>query len=58
MPLSVSAVSFPKDAVRDGVPRSNTEPIIRLVAEAEDKERAKRLIDDVRIRVCACLDVD
>ena len=57
MPLSVSAVPFPKDAVRDAVPRSNTEPIIRLVAEAEDGKRARRLIDDVRIRVGTCLDV-
>jgi phosphomannomutase len=36
---------------------SNTEPIIRLVAEAEDEERARRLIDDVRTRVGDCLDV-
>ncbi len=35
---------------------SNTLPIIRLVAEAEDEERARRLIDDVRTRVGACLD--
>jgi len=34
---------------------SNTEPIIRLVAEAEDEERARHLIDDVRTRVGACL---
>lgn len=35
---------------------SNTEPIIRFVAEAEDEERARRLIEDVRTRVGACLD--
>lgn len=35
---------------------SNTEPIIRLVAEAEDEERARRMIDDVRARVRGCLD--
>lgn len=35
---------------------SNTEPIIRLVAEAEDEDRARRLIEDVRSRVGACLD--
>ncbi|MGI8995782.1 MAG: hypothetical protein ACR2GW_03820 [Pyrinomonadaceae bacterium] len=35
---------------------SNTEPIIRLVAEAEDEERARRLIGDVRSRLVACLD--
>ncbi|MCM3872750.1 MAG: phosphoglucosamine mutase [Pyrinomonadaceae bacterium] len=35
---------------------SNTEPIIRLVAEAEDEERARRMIEDVRSRVAGCLD--
>jgi len=35
---------------------SNTEPIIRLVAEAEDEEQARQLIEDVRARVGACLD--
>jgi phosphomannomutase len=30
---------------------SNTEPIIRVVAEAEDRERAQRMIEDVRARV-------
>ncbi len=35
---------------------SNTEPIIRLVAEAEDAERARRMIEDVRSRVGACLE--
>jgi phosphomannomutase len=35
---------------------SNTEPIIRLVAEAETEERARDLIADVRGRVRACLD--
>jgi phosphomannomutase len=35
---------------------SNTEPIIRLVAEAEDEERARSLIEDVRSRLGACLD--
>jgi phosphomannomutase len=30
---------------------SNTEPIIRIVAEAEDRERAWRMIEDVRARV-------
>jgi phosphoglucosamine mutase len=34
---------------------SNTEPIIRLVAEAETAERARALIEDVRGRVRACL---
>jgi phosphomannomutase len=34
---------------------SNTEPIIRLVAEAADEERARALIEDVRGRVRACL---
>jgi phosphomannomutase len=36
---------------------SNTEPIIRLVAEAEDEERARRMIEDVRSRVGSGLDV-
>jgi phosphomannomutase len=35
---------------------SNTEPIIRLVAEAETEERARALIEDVRGRVRACLE--
>jgi phosphomannomutase len=35
---------------------SNTEPIIRLVAEAEDEARARRMIEDVRSRVGDCLD--
>jgi phosphomannomutase len=35
---------------------SNTEPIIRLVAEAEDEERARAMIEDVRARVRPCLD--
>jgi phosphomannomutase len=34
---------------------SNTEPIIRIVAEAEDRERAQRMIEDVRTRVLARL---
>ena len=35
---------------------SNTEPIIRLVAEAETEERARALIEDVRGRVRVCLE--
>ena len=35
---------------------SNTEPIIRIVAEAEDQLRARRMIEDVKGRVRACLD--
>ncbi|HLL15890.1 MAG TPA: phosphoglucosamine mutase [Pyrinomonadaceae bacterium] len=35
---------------------SNTEPIIRIVAEAVDRERARRIIEDVRIRVRSCLE--
>jgi phosphomannomutase len=35
---------------------SNTEPIIRLVAEAETEEGARRLIEGARSRVEACLD--
>lgn len=35
---------------------SNTEPIIRIVAEAETEERARAMIEDVRGRVRACLD--
>jgi phosphomannomutase len=35
---------------------SNTEPIIRIVVEAEDQEKALRMIEDVRGRVQACLD--
>ncbi|HEY0100424.1 MAG TPA: phosphoglucosamine mutase [Pyrinomonadaceae bacterium] len=34
---------------------SNTEPIIRIVAEAADRERAWRMIEDVRTRVLARL---
>jgi phosphomannomutase len=36
---------------------SNTEPIIRLVAEAETEEKAHALIEDLRSRVEACLDL-
>ncbi|HEV2765343.1 MAG TPA: hypothetical protein VGV38_20340, partial [Pyrinomonadaceae bacterium] len=35
---------------------SNTEPIIRLVAEAEDEQSARRMVEDVRARVAACLE--
>jgi phosphomannomutase len=35
---------------------SNTEPIIRIVAEAVDRESARRIIEDVRMRVRSCLD--
>jgi phosphomannomutase len=35
---------------------SNTEPIIRIVAEAEYHDRARGMIEDVRGRVRACLD--
>ena len=35
---------------------SNTEPIIRIVAEAVDQERAHNMVEDVRARVRACLD--
>jgi phosphomannomutase len=35
---------------------SNTEPIIRIVAEAEDQQKALAMIEDVRGRVHACLD--
>ncbi len=35
---------------------SNTEPIIRIVAEAEDEQRASDMVEDVRGRVRACLD--
>ena len=35
---------------------SNTEPIIRIVAEAATAESARRMIEDVRTRVRACLD--
>ncbi|HEV7903749.1 MAG TPA: phosphoglucosamine mutase [Pyrinomonadaceae bacterium] len=34
---------------------SNTEPIIRIVAEAEDRERAQRMVEEVRARVLARL---
>jgi phosphomannomutase len=36
---------------------SNTEPIIRLVAEAETEERAHAMIEDVRARVLSCTNV-
>ena len=35
---------------------SNTEPIIRLVAEADSKAKARRMIDNLRRCVEACLD--
>jgi phosphomannomutase len=35
---------------------SNTEPIIRLVAEAETEEKARRVIEDARSLVEECLD--
>jgi phosphomannomutase len=35
---------------------SNTEPIIRIVAEAEDQQRVLGMIEDVKGRVRACLD--
>jgi phosphomannomutase len=35
---------------------SNTEPIIRIVGEAETEEAARSMIEDVRGRVRACLD--
>jgi phosphomannomutase len=35
---------------------SNTEPIIRLVAEAENEERARHIIDEVRSHVETCLE--
>jgi phosphomannomutase len=35
---------------------SNTEPIIRIVAEAGSEVDASRIIEDVRGRVRACLD--
>ncbi|HJU55199.1 MAG TPA: phosphoglucosamine mutase, partial [Pyrinomonadaceae bacterium] len=35
---------------------SNTEPIIRIVAEAEDEQRASIMVEDVRGRVRACLE--
>ncbi|HWS56016.1 MAG TPA: hypothetical protein VN228_17890, partial [Pyrinomonadaceae bacterium] len=35
---------------------SNTEPIIRLIAEADTEERARALVKDVRRRVSACLE--
>jgi phosphomannomutase len=34
---------------------SNTEPIIRLVAEAETEEQARRLVEDLRASVEECL---
>ena len=59
--------SWPMD-LRDGVKvmtpdgwflvrGSNTEPIIRIVAEAEDQERARGMIEEVKGRVHACLSV-
>jgi phosphomannomutase len=36
---------------------SNTEPIIRIVAEAGSEEDARLIVEDVRGRVRACLDV-
>jgi phosphomannomutase len=58
---------WPQDA-RDGVKvtlpdgwflvrGSNTEPIIRLVAEGESEETARALVEDVRCRVESCMDV-
>jgi phosphomannomutase len=58
---------WPQDA-RDGVKvtlpdgwflvrGSNTEPIIRLVAEGESEETARALVEDVRRRVESCMDV-
>jgi phosphomannomutase len=35
---------------------SNTEPIIRIVVESDTDEGARRLIEDLRARVGACLD--
>jgi phosphomannomutase len=57
---------WPQD-VRDGVKvttpdgwflvrGSNTEPIIRLVAEGQTEEKARGLVDDLRRRVESCLD--
>ena len=34
---------------------SNTEPIIRLVAEAEVENNARRMIEDLRTRIETCL---
>jgi phosphomannomutase len=34
---------------------SNTEPIIRLVAEGETEEKARALVDELRHRVESCL---
>jgi phosphomannomutase len=56
---------YPQD-LRDGVKvtlpdgwllvrGSNTEPIIRLVAEAESGERAREMIEDLRRCVAECL---
>lgn len=58
--------SYPID-LRDGVKvttpdgwllvrGSNTEPIIRLVAEADTEERARALVERARTRVSACLE--
>jgi phosphomannomutase len=57
---------WPQDA-RDGVKvtlpdgwflvrGSNTEPIIRLVAEGESEERARGLVEDLRRCVESCMD--
>jgi phosphomannomutase len=35
---------------------SNTEPIIRIVAEAETEARARSVVEEVRAHVCACLE--
>lgn len=48
-----------KVTVPDGwflVRGSNTEPILRVVAEAADEGRARALVDEVRARVAACLE--
>ncbi|MDX6695521.1 MAG: phosphomannomutase [Blastocatellia bacterium] len=48
-----------KVTTRDGwflVRGSNTEPIIRIVAEADDQSSAQSMMEDVRERVRACLD--
>ena len=58
-------VRYPQD-LRDGVKvtmpdgwllvrGSNTEPIIRLVAEGETEEKARRMIEDLRACVNECL---
>ncbi|HEV3470211.1 MAG TPA: phosphoglucosamine mutase [Pyrinomonadaceae bacterium] len=58
-PLPIDLSDGVKVTTPDGwllVRGSNTEPIIRLVAEAETEARARELIEDVRARVSACLD--